>query len=94
MHQSEQISLNQAFEQTSIRDQINNSKQDPARYLNEDFLSVLNEHRKHCEREGKLEQALQARKRLKELRVLEENQKKHEAFDRHVSLAILTFSAT
>lgn len=45
---------------------------DPQRFLSEDFLLVLDEHRKNCEREGKLDEALQARKRLKELRILEE----------------------
>lgn len=85
MQQSEQISMNQTLEPSSIREQIHESKQDPAKYLSEDFLSVLDEHRKNCEREGKLEQALQARKRLKELRVLGENKKKHEVFEKHVS---------
>ena len=28
---------------------------DPNRFLSEDFLSILNEHRKNCEREGKLD---------------------------------------
>jgi len=31
--------------------------QDPQRFLSEDFLLVLDEHRKNCEREGKLEEA-------------------------------------
>ena len=30
---------------------------DPQRFLSEDFLLVLDEHRKNCEREGKLEEA-------------------------------------
>ena len=58
---------------------------DPSRFLSEDFLQVLNEHRKNCEREGKLDQARQARKRLKELRILEENKRKEEIFEKHVS---------
>ena len=30
-------------------------KFDPSKYISEDFLQILNEHRKSCEREGKLE---------------------------------------
>jgi len=33
------------------------SKEDPQRFLSEDFLLVLDEHRKNCEREGKLDEA-------------------------------------
>ena len=47
-------------------------KFDPSKFISEDFLQILNEHRKNCEREGKLEQATLARKRLKELRIFEE----------------------
>jgi len=43
----------------------------------------LNEHRKNCEREGKLEQATLARKRLKELRIFEEKKRKEETYNRH-----------
>jgi hypothetical protein len=32
-------------------------KEDPQRFLSEDFLLVLDEHRKNCEREGKLDEA-------------------------------------
>jgi len=32
-------------------------KFDPSKFISEDFLQILNEHRKNCEREGKLEQA-------------------------------------
>lgn len=58
---------------------------DPSRFLSEDFLAILNEHRKTCEREGKLDQATQARKRLKELRIFEEEKRKQEVFTKHVS---------
>ena len=51
-------------------------KEDPQRFLSEDFLLVLDEHRKNCEREGKLDEAQQARKRLKELRILEEQKRR------------------
>ena len=85
MEQSEQIKAKN-MEAGTIREQINNSKNDPTRYLSEDFLQVLNEHRKNCEREGKMDQAMQARRRLKELRILEENKRKNETFERHVSL--------
>ena len=30
---------------------------DPSRFLSEDFFQVLDEHRKNCEREGKLDEA-------------------------------------
>ena len=60
-------------------------KFDPSKYISEDFLQILNEHRKSCEREGKLEQATLARKRLKELRIFEEQKRKEETFNRHVS---------
>ena len=33
------------------------AKEDPQRFLSEDFLLVLDEHRKNCEREGKLDEA-------------------------------------
>lgn len=59
---------------------------DPQKFISEDFLQILNEHRKSCEREGKLEQASMARKRLKELRIFEEQKRKDETFQRHVSL--------
>lgn len=47
---------------------------------------VLDEHRKNCEREGKLDEAHQARKRLKELRILEEQKRRVETDSKHVSL--------
>ena len=46
----------------------------------------MNEHRKNCEREGKLDQATLARKRLKELRIFEEEKRKEETYNRHVSI--------
>jgi hypothetical protein len=63
-------------------------KFDPSKYISEDFLQILNEHRKNCEREGKLEQATLARKRLKELRIFEEQKRKDETFSRHVSTTL------
>ena len=38
-------------------------------FLNEDFLQVLDEHRKNCEREGRVQEAQHTRKRLKQLRI-------------------------
>ena len=35
-------------------EQLKSSKFDPSRFISEDFLQILNEHRKNCEREGKL----------------------------------------
>lgn len=89
MQQSEHIQLqSQLQDPRSIQQQIEISKQDPLRFLNEDFLMVLIKHTKDCEREGKLDQARQARKRLKELRILEENKRKADLFDKHVSALI------
>ena len=51
-------------------------KVDPAQYINEDFLQILDEHRKTCEREGKIDLASRARKRLKDLRIFEEKKRK------------------
>ena len=56
---------------------------DPSKFLSEDFLSILNEHRKNCEREGKFDQAREARKRLKELRIFEEEKTKQDTFAKH-----------
>ena len=67
-------------------------KFDPSKFISEDFLQILNEHRKNCEREGKLEQATLARKRLKELRIFEEKKRKEETYNRHVSSNYLAFS--
>lgn len=50
------------------------SQVDP-KWFSEDFFKVLDEHRRNCEREGKLEEAAQARRRLKELRILEEQRR-------------------
>ena len=45
-------------------------------FITDDFLQVLEEHRKVCEREGKLDEAEAARKRLKELKIINENKKR------------------
>jgi len=39
---------------------------------------VLDEHRKICEKEGKLNEAFAARKRLKELKIINENRKREQ----------------
>ena len=65
--------------------EFKNKNFDPSKFLSEDFLQILNAHRKNCEREGKLEQATLARKRLKELRIFEEQKRKESTADRHVS---------
>lgn len=62
---------------------LKSGKFDPSKFISEDFLQILNEHRKNCEREGKLEQATMARKRLKELRIFEEEKRKEETYGRH-----------
>ena len=58
------------------------SKFDPAQYINEDFLKILNEHRKSCERDGKIELAQRARKRLKDLRIFEEKKRREQIHNR------------
>jgi hypothetical protein len=52
---------------------------------------VLIKHTRDCERVGKLDQARQARKRLKELRILEENKRKADVFEKHVRI-LLTYT--
>ena len=66
----------QTLDKQSANATIEQGTFDPSRFLSEDFLAILNEHRKNCEREGKLDQATQARKRLKELRIFEEEKRK------------------
>jgi len=44
---------------------------------------VLEEHRKICEKEGKLDEAQAARKRLKELKILNENRKRETLINNH-----------
>lgn len=46
-------------------------------------MYVMQEHRKLCEREGKFNEAQTARKRLKELRRLEEQRKRDNLVQRH-----------
>lgn len=50
--------------------------EDVANFITDDFLQVLEEHRKVCEKEGKLNEAMAARKRLRELKVINENKKR------------------
>jgi hypothetical protein len=44
---------------------------------------VLEEHRKVCEKEGKLNEAQGARKRLRDLKILNENRKREMLFNNH-----------
>ena len=44
---------------------------------------MLEEHRKICEKEGKLDEAQAARKRLKELKILNENRKRETLINIH-----------
>ena len=52
-------------------------------FITDDFLQVLDEHRKVCEREGKLNEAQAARKRLRELKVLKESRKRENLYQGH-----------
>lgn len=56
---------------------------DPNKFITDDFLQVLDEHRKICEKEGKLNEALAARKRLKELKIVNENRKREMLIQNH-----------
>ena len=55
----------------------------PSDFITDDFLQVLDEHRKICEKEGKLNEAAAARKRLKELKIVNENRKRELLVGRH-----------
>ena len=57
--------------------------QDPSAFITDDFLQVLDEHRKICEKEGKLDEAAAARKRLKELKIKNENRKREQLISSH-----------
>ena len=57
--------------------------QDPSAFITDDFLQVLDEHRKICEKEGKLDEAAAARKRLKELKIKNENRKREQLIASH-----------
>lgn len=54
-------------------------------YVTDDFLQVLEEHRKICEKEGKFDEAQAARKRLRELRIVNENRKREVVLKKHGS---------
>ena len=51
--------------------------------VTDDFLQVLDEHRKICEKQGKLDEAQAARKRLKELKIVNENRKRETVINAH-----------
>lgn len=50
-----------------------------------DFLLILEEHRKNCERQGKYVEAETAKKRLEELKVHEENRRKEAMRSRQIA---------
>jgi hypothetical protein len=50
-----------------------------------DFLLILEEHRKNCERQGKYVEAETAKKRLDELKVHEENRRKEAMRSRQIA---------
>ena len=51
----------------------------------QDFLNVLEEHRKNCEAEGKYVEAEIARNRLEELRLHEENRRREAMRSRQIA---------
>jgi len=51
----------------------------------QDFLSILEEHRKNCERQGKYVEAEIAKNRLEELRVHEENRRREAMRSRQIA---------
>ncbi len=50
-----------------------------------DFIQILEEHRKNCERQGKYVEAEIAKNRLEELRLHEENRKKEAMRSRQIA---------
>lgn len=57
---------------------MDQNEPDISHFITDDFLQVLEEHRKVCEKEGKLNEALAARKRLKQLKIISENRKREQ----------------
>ena len=56
----------------------------------QDFLEILEEHRKNCERQGKYVEAEIAKNRLEELKLHEENRRRvYLSFCRNYCVAIL-----
>ena len=51
-----------------------------------DFLQILEEHRKNCERQGKYVEAEIAKNRLEELKMHEENRRKEAMRSRQVGM--------
>ena len=60
-----------------------------------DFLEILEEHRKNCERQGKYVEAEIAKNRLEELKLHEENRRRvslrQPQFRQFLSLLLITF---
>lgn len=61
----------------------NEDEGDVAHFITDDFLQVLEEHRKVCEKEGKLTEAQAARKRLRQLKIISENKKRDDLTQSH-----------
>ncbi len=81
--EAQQINLISQNEEDSSQPQGDNGPQNPATFITDDFLQVLDEHRKICEKEGKLDEAQAARKRLKELKIINENRKRELLVSNH-----------
>ena len=58
----------------------------------QDFLRILDEHRRHCEREGKYLEAETAARRLRELRQHEENRRREAMRSRQTAHCALSSS--
>lgn len=56
---------------------------DISHFITDDFLQVLEEHRKVCEKEGRLDEAQAARKRLRQLKIISENRKRDQLTQSH-----------
>lgn len=51
----------------------------------QDFMAILEEHRKNCERQGKYVEAEIAKNRLEELKLHEENRRREALRSRHIA---------
>ena len=61
---------------------MNDAREDSAV---QDFLQILEEHRKNCEKQGKYVEAEIAKNRLEELRIHEENRRKEAMRSRQIA---------
>ena len=68
------------------------SSQGPEESAVADFLQILEEHRKNCERQGKYVEAEIAKNRLEELKMHEENRRKEAMRSRQIAERLGNFN--